>query len=134
MITAACASPRVRRICSPASLRSTRAEGSSSSIRWSAGPILSRSVLVWGSMAMISVGSGKVSGGSVNGRSFEDSVSPVAVTASFATAPISPAFSSPVGSCSLPWSSSSCPRRSSAPCAAFQAWPWEWSVPDSTRT
>ena len=38
--------------------RSTRAVGSSSSIRWSAGPSLSRSALVWGSIANGSVGSG----------------------------------------------------------------------------
>ena len=45
----------------------------------------------------------------MNGRSLLESVSPVAVTASFATAPISPALSSAVGSCSLPWRRSSWP-------------------------
>ena len=80
-------------------------------------------------MAMTSVGSGKVSGGSVSGFSLLESVSPVEVTDSFAIAPISPAFSSPIGSCSLPWRSSSWPMRSSWPRAWFQAWPCEWSVP-----
>ena len=60
-------------------------------------------------------------------------MSPVSVTASFATAPISPAFSSPIGSCSLPWRRSSWPIRSSSPRVAFQTWACEWSVPDRTR-
>ena len=57
-MTATCASPMARRICSPVSERSTRAVGSSSSIRASAGPILSRSPLDSGSIATCSVGSG----------------------------------------------------------------------------
>ena len=68
MITATCASPIVRRICSPVSLRSTRAVGSSSSIRWSAGPILSRSPLDTGSIATWSVGSGKSIGAELQRR------------------------------------------------------------------
>jgi hypothetical protein len=114
MITAVWASPIVRRICSPASLRSRRAEGSSSSIRWRAGPILSRSPFVRGSIATVSVGSGNERSGSVSGFSFDESVSPVRVTASFAIAPISPASSSPIGSCSLPCRRRSWPIRSSA--------------------
>ena len=133
MMTAMCASPIVRRTCSPAPLRSRRTVGSSSSIRWSAGPILSRSPLDCGSMATISDGAGNSSGGSVSGFSCDASVSPVSVTVSLATAPISPALSSPIGSCSLPWSSSSWPIRSSSPRVAFQTWACEWSVPDSTR-
>ena len=45
---------------------------------------------------------------------------PVPVTVSFATAPISPASSSPIGSCSLPWRRRSWPIRSSASRFAFQ--------------
>ena len=78
-------------------------------------------------------GAGNSSGGSVRGFSRVESVSPVSVTASFATAPISPALSSPIGSCSLPWSSSSWPIRSSSSRVAFQTWAWEWSVPERTR-
>ena len=69
MMTAVCASPIVRRTCSPVALRSSRTVGSSSSIRASAGPILSRSPLLCGSMATISDGSGKSSGGSTSGFS-----------------------------------------------------------------
>ena len=56
-----------------------------------------------GSIATRSDGSGKSSGGSFRPASRDVSVSPVSVTASLATAPISPALSSPIGSCSLPW-------------------------------
>ena len=133
MMTAVWASPIVTRTCSPVSLRSTRAVGSSSSIRWRAGPILSRSALVCGSIATISVGMGKSRGGRTNGRSFEAGCRRSTVTVSLATAPISPASSSPIASCSLPWRSSSWPIRSSSPCVEFQAWACEWSVPDSTR-
>ncbi len=133
MMTALCASPIVRRTCSPVAERSSRTVGSSSSIRASAGPILSRSPLLWGSMATISDGSGKASGGRTSAFSRTVSVSPVSVTASLATAPISPALSSPMGSCSLPWSSSSCPIRSSSSRLPFQTWACERSVPDSTR-
>ena len=125
MMTAVWASPIVRRTCSPVDDRSRRTVGSSSSIRARAGPILSRSPLVWGSMATTSDGSGNSSGGSVSGRLAADSVSPVSVTVSLATAPISPALSSPIGSCSLPCSSSSWPIRSSSPCVAFQTWACE---------
>ena len=41
--------------------------------------------------------------------------------------------SSPIGSCSLPWSSSSWPIRSSSPRVAFQTCALRVSVPDSTR-
>ena len=129
MMTAVWASPIVRRTCSPMGERSRRTVGSSSSIRASAGPILSRSPFETGSIATTSDGAGNSSGGSVSGAAWADSVSPVSVTVSLATAPISPAFSSPIGSCSLPCSSSSWPIRSSAPCVAFQMWAWEWSVP-----
>ena len=84
-------------------------------------------------MATMSDGAGKSSGGRRSGFSFVASVSPVSVTASLATAPISPALSSPIGSCSLPCSSSSWPMRSSSSRVVFQTWAWEWSVPDSTR-
>ena len=109
------------------SLRVTRAEGSSSSIRWSAAPILSRSAFVCGSIARASDGAGKASGGNRSGFSRDESVSPVSVTPSFATAPISPALISPIGSWSLPWRSNSWPIRSSSPRVAFHAWPWLWS-------
>jgi hypothetical protein len=52
-------------------------------------------------MATWSVGSGKSIGGSRRPASRVESVSPVSVTPSFATAPISPARSSAAGSCSL---------------------------------
>jgi hypothetical protein len=113
-MTATCASPIVNRTCSPVSLRSSRAVGSSSSIRWRAGPILSRSPLDTGSIATTSVGSGTRSGQPERVLAV-DSVSPVSVEESFATAPISPALRSPIGSCSLPWSSRSWPIRSSSP-------------------
>ena len=104
--------------------------GSSSSIRWRAGPILSRSALVCGSMATASDGLREV-------ERRQRSAASRATTAcrrsrsrsSLATAPISPALSSPIGSCSLPWRSSSWPIRSSSPRVAFQTWAWEWSVP-----
>ncbi len=57
-MTAICVSPSVTRSCSPVGLRSTRTDGSSSSMRCRAGPILSRSALVWGSIATTSVGVG----------------------------------------------------------------------------
>ena len=84
-------------------------------------------------MATISDGSGKSSGARMSGFSRVVSVSPVSVTVSFATAPISPAFSSPIGSCSLPWSSSSWPIRSSSLRVPFQTCACERSVPDMTR-
>ena len=133
MMTAVWASPIVRRTCSPMGERSRRTVGSSSSMRASAGPILSRSPFETGSMATTSDGIGNSSGGRVSGAAWADSVSPVSVTVSLAIAPISPAFSSPMGSCSLPCSSSSWPIRSSAPWVAFQMWACEWSVPDRTR-
>ena len=133
MMTAVWASPIVRRTCSPVSERSRRAVGSSSSIRARAGPILSRSCLDTGSIATSSDGAGNSSAGSRSGRSFVASVSPVSVTASFATAPISPALSSPIGSWSLPCSSRSCPIRSSWSRVVFQTCAWERSVPDRTR-
>ena len=55
-MTEMCASPIVRRTCSPSSVRSRRTVGSSSSIRWRAGPILSRSPFEAGSMASTSDG------------------------------------------------------------------------------
>ena len=92
MMTATCASPIARRICSPVSLRSTRAVGSSSSIRWSAGPILSRSPFDTGSIATWSVGLGEVDRRRDGARHRAVViVSPVSVTPSLATAPISPA-------------------------------------------
>ena len=94
---------------------------------------MSRSAFVWGSIATDSDGSGKSIGGRTIGLSFEDSVSPVSVATSFATAPISPAWSSPMGSWSLPWRSSSWPIRSSSSRPAFQEWAWLRSVPLSTR-
>ena len=132
-MTAMWASPIATRSCSPVGDRSTRADGSSSSIRWSAAPILSRSAFVWGSIATDSDGSGKSSGGRISGFSRDESVSPVSVAASLATAPISPAWSSPIGSWSLPWSRRSWPIRSSSSRFAFQAWAWPWSVPLRTR-
>ena len=84
-------------------------------------------------MATISDGSGKSSAGRTSGFSRDAIVSPVSVTASLAIAPISPALSSPIGSCSLPWSSSSWPIRSSSLRLLFQTWACEWSVPDRTR-
>ena len=133
VMTATWASPIARRICSPVSLRSTRAVGSSSSIRWSAGPILSRSPLDTGSIATWRVGSGKSIGPRWRAASRVVSVSPVSVTPSFATAPISPARSSAAGSCSLPWRYRSWPMRSSSPRSALNTVPWLLSVPDSTR-
>ena len=62
-MTAMWASPIATRSCSPVAERSTRADGSSSSIRWRAAPILSRSALVCGSIATDSDGTGKSSGG-----------------------------------------------------------------------
>ena len=47
--------------------------------------------MVWGSIATESDGSGKSSGGRITGCSRDDSVSPVSVAVSLATAPISPA-------------------------------------------
>ena len=94
---------------------------------------MSRSPFDSGSIATTSDGDGNSSAGSVSGFSFDARVSPVSVTASLATAPISPALSSPIGSCSLPWSSSSWPIRSSSPRVAFQTWACEWSVPERTR-
>ncbi len=108
------ASPIARSSCSPVVDRSTRAVGSSSSIRWRAAPILSRSAFVCGSIATDRDGSGKSIGGRMTGFSRADSVSPVSVAASLATAPISPAWSSPIGSWSLPCRSSSWPIRSSS--------------------
>ena len=78
-MTAMWASPIATRSCSPVADRSTRADGSSSSIRWRAAPILSRSAFVWGSIATDRVGSGKSSGGRMIGCSRDDSVSPVSV-------------------------------------------------------
>ncbi len=129
-ITAMWASPRATSNCSPVGARSTRALGSSSSIRWRAVPILSRSAFVCGSIATDSVGSGKGMSGRTSGFSFAVRVSPVSVTASLATAPIWPALSSPTGSWSLPCRSRSWPIRSSSPRFAFQAWAWPWIVPE----
>jgi hypothetical protein len=56
--------------------------------------------LLSGSIAMVSDGSGNSSAGSLSGFSRAPRVSPVSVTDSLATAPISPALSSPIGSCS----------------------------------
>ena len=133
-MTAMWASPVATRSCSPVADRSTRADGSSSSIRWSAAPILSRSAFVWGSIATVRVGTGKSSGGRMIGASFDDSVSPVSVDGQLRDgADLARLVSSPIGSWSLPWSSSSWPIRSSSSRFAFQAWAWPWSVPERTR-
>ena len=69
VITAMWASPIATQDLLAGRRRSTRAVGSSSSIRWSAGPILSRSALDCGSIATERVGSGKSIGGRTSGFS-----------------------------------------------------------------
>ena len=65
-------------------------------------------------------GSGKSIGPRCRAASRVVIVSPVSVTPSLATAPISPARSSAAGSCSLPWRYSSWPIRSSSPLVAVE--------------
>ena len=94
--------------------RSTRSVGSSSCTRARAVESLSSSPFDFGSMAMARRGSGRSSGVSVAVSPLATSVSPVAVWASLATAPMSPAGTSATVSCSLPRKVNSWPTRSSA--------------------
>ena len=114
-------------------LRSTRMLGSSSTSRVRAELSLSRSALDAGSTATGNVGGGKVRPGRRRGVSRVDRLSPVTVWTSFATAPISPATSSPTGSWSLPLMRSTWPIRSSSPRPLFQTWSCDLIVPDHTR-
>ena len=106
--------------------------GSSSVMRASAELILSVSAFDFGKTATLKIGSGKWIGASLIGFSRVVSVSPVSVSASLATAPISPT-SCCVGSCVLPRTTKSWPMRSSALWFAFQACESALSVPEKTR-
>ncbi len=82
---------------------------------------------------MARVGSGCSMGGTVTGLPLGARVSPVAVAASLATAPMSPATSSEAVSCSLPRTVSRPCSRSSVPVRLFTRWSSGRTVPDSTR-
>ena len=74
---------------------------------------LSWSAWVFGEMAMARSGSGRSIGGSVAVSPFAVNVSPVAAWASLATAPMSPAGTSPTVTWSLPFMANTWPTRSS---------------------
>ena len=93
--------------------RVTRSEGSSPHIRRSALESFSSSALLRGTTANDSIGSGR--GGAANSVEPSPSVSPVAVSASLAAAPMSPAASSPTGSLEAPCSRNSVRTRSLLP-------------------
>ncbi len=98
-----------------------------------AGPILSSSLRVFGVIAYARTGSGNSIGGISVATDLSPSVSPVCVSFSLATAPMSPACSSGTCTWALPSSTSRCPNRSAAPrvrfCTALSA----FSTPDRTR-
>ena len=122
---------RARAAARRSSERSTRADGSSSSIRWRAAPILSRSALVWGSIATGSVGCGKSSGGRSSGspwstacrrsrsRQLRDRADLAGLELADRLLVLAVEQQQP-------------PIRSSSSRLAFQAWAWPWSVPDRT--
>ena len=101
--TASWVSPMPERMVSPVSRsRCTCSVGSSSARRVRAEPILSMSALVLGCTASLKMGLGKTMGVSLTGLSWAQRVSPVAVTLSLATAPMSPAPTWVTGSWVLP--------------------------------
>ena len=83
-------------------------------------------------MAMGSSGSG-ITAGSTTGASLEARVSPVEVSASLATAPMSPATTSSAGSWALPRTVSRWPTRSSLRLVALNTVLSGRNVPDTTR-
>ena len=94
-------------------LRSRRSDGSSSSRRCSALASLSSSLFDLAWMATARTGAGGSNGSTVMSAPRAPRTSPVVVSASFATAAMSPAGTSETGSCSLPRMSVSWCRRSS---------------------
>jgi hypothetical protein len=97
-------------------------------------PIFSSSPRDLGAMAIGSSGSGIDGAGSTTGSSLAQSVSPVEVSASLATAPMSPAGRVSTGSWFLPRSTSRWPIRSSLPLWTFHTWLSALKVPEYTRT
>ena len=134
-MTSTWASPMAVRIVSPVpSSRCTRMAGSSSSMRWSAWPSLSRSAFDSGSMLTCRVGSGKdgFASSSACARS-ATSVSPIWVLVSFATAAMSPGPACAMFDWSLPIRPRMLPMRSSSLRVAFQRWSCAFRLPDTTE-
>ena len=99
--------------CSPVcGSRRITSVGSSSERRRSAVPTFSSSPFAFGVTAKLITGSGKPSSGISTSRSASSSRSPVVVSFSLATAPMSPAPKASSCVCSLPCSASSWPTRS----------------------
>src|SRR5581483_7879671 len=114
-------------------LRSMRNAGSSSCSRWSALASLSSSPLDFGLMANARTGSGTANGSTSAFAPRAPRMSPVDVSASFATAARSPAGTSSTGSCSLPRMVVSWCSRSSATVRPLTSVSSCFTVPCSTR-
>ena len=96
-------------------------------------PIFSSSPLAFGSIAKLITGLGKSSGAKSTGVSEPSSTSPVAVSFSLATAPMSPSPNSCACSWSFPWRISSWPTRSLFRVRELTSVESDESVPESTR-
>jgi hypothetical protein len=94
---------------------------------------LSRSAFVFGVTATLYEGFGNDIAGSVTAASFAQRLSPVCVSASFATAPMSPATTCGTASCVFPVIRYNGPIRSSALLFAFHACESAFSAPENTR-
>ena len=92
--------------------RENFSEGSSSTSLWVAVEILSSSPFAFGSMAKEMAGSANSKEPKTNGRSFPERESPVSVSFSFATPPMSPAGTSGTFCCCLPSGEKRGPKRS----------------------
>ena len=111
--TSTCSCPEPETMISRLSAsRSMCSAGSSSIILWSACVAFSSSALLFGCTANEMTASNAGSFGKSTGAFSSESVSPVAVSLSLATAQISPAIAAGIGDCFLPSSRKSCPKRS----------------------
>src|ERR1035437_1706990 len=108
-------------------------DGSSSMSLWSATEILSSSPLDFGSIAKAIAGSGIDGGAKTKGFSFRERESPVSVSLSFATPPMSPAGISGTFCIALPRGEKTCPKRSSVSRVGFEYVPSLLNVPETTR-
>ena len=105
-------------------------DGSSSMSFASATEIFSSSPLAFGSIAKEIAGSGKPILSKTNGLSFVESESPVSVSLSFATPPMSPAGISGTVWSVLPSGENTGPKRSAISREAFQYVPSPFTVPE----
>src|SRR4029450_6109237 len=102
-------------------------------MRCSAVEILSSSPRDLGWMANEMAGSGKAIPDRTMGFASSQRVSPVSVSLSLATTPISPGPSASIVFCVLPCSQPMCPTRSLAPRVALSTWLSDRNGPEYTR-